>query len=98
MTARRFVVFPVALGLLLGAAALVTVAAAPASAAPAAPGLATIRAAHFAPDVPPVDVYAGPSGAARTLLVSDLGYGDVSKYAQGPAGRYQVALLATGAG
>jgi len=67
-----------------------------ASAAPAASGM--IRAAHFSPDTPGVDIYLTPfSGGSSGLWLPNVGYGAVSDYRAVAAGLYVVAMRAHGA-
>jgi hypothetical protein len=83
------------------AVALIALAGLPAlspagAAAPAAD--AFVRAAHFSPDTPGVDVYLTAfSGGTSTLWLSNVGYGDVSPYRQMPAGAYAVSMRPHGA-
>ena len=50
---------------------------------PASAGAATdvqLRAAHFSPDTPPMDVYATGFDGKEQLVLPKLGYGQVSEY------------------
>ena len=60
---------------------------------------ALLRLAHLSPDTPAVDVVvAGPGPAADgTAAFDGAAYGDVSPYAELPAGRYTVAVRRAGA-
>jgi hypothetical protein len=59
---------------------------------------ALIRAAHFSPDTPGVDVYLTAfSGGSTRLWVPDAVYGGVSSYQRVPAGLYVVAMRPHGA-
>lgn len=59
---------------------------------------ALIRAAHFSPDTPGVDVYlTGFAGGQTRLWVPDAEYGGVSPYQRVPAGLYVVSMRAHGA-
>lgn len=59
---------------------------------------AVIRAAHFSPNTPGVDVYlTSYSGATAALWLSDVGYGDVSKYRTIKPGLYFVSMRKHGA-
>ena len=88
----RLVLLLLAMAVLAGLAAL-----APASAnAAGAPAL--IRAAHFSPDTPGVDVYLTSfAGGKTTLWVPDAQYGGVSNYERVPAGLYVVSMRPHGA-
>src|ERR1700753_4423563 len=80
---------------LVGCVAAVALSAAPASAAPPA---AMVRGAHFSPDTPSVDVYLTSfSGGTTTLALSNVGYGDVSKYQRLQPGLYTVGMRSAGA-
>lgn len=69
-----------------------------AAAAPAATSVASIRAAHFAPGTPGVDVYLTSfSGGATQLWHGDETYGSVSPYEAVPTGQYVVAMRLAGA-
>jgi hypothetical protein len=61
-------------------------------------GQAVIRAAHFSPTTPGVDVYLTPfTGAAtRTAWLSNVSYGAVSPYETLPPGLYTVAMRLAG--
>jgi hypothetical protein len=75
-------------------AALVPVV--PASAAPEQ--FATIRAAHFSPDTPGVDIYLTAfSGGTTRLWVPNAEYGGVSQYERVASGLYVVAMRPHGA-
>lgn len=68
----------------------------PAAGAADAPAL--IRAAHFSPDTPGVDVYlTGFAGKAARLWVPNAVYGAVTPYSSIPAGLYVVSMRAHGA-
>lgn len=54
-------------------------------------GQPLLRAAHFAPDVGPVDVYANGE-----LLAQNVDYGTATRFVVLPAGEYNVALFAAG--
>lgn len=59
---------------------------------------ALVRAAHFSPDTPGVDVYLTAfSGGQSRLWVPDAEYGGVSPYQRVPAGLYVVAMRPHGA-
>ena len=62
-------------------------------------GNAHVRVVHGSPDAPTVDVYAGAAlaSAARVAALSGLSFGDVSAYADVPAGTYAIKVCATGA-
>src|SRR6201996_1600885 len=80
---------------LAGCVAVLALNVAPASAAPPA---AMVRGAHFSPDTPSVDVYLTSfSGGTTTLALSDVGYGDVSKYQRLEPGLYTVGMRPAGA-
>ncbi len=83
-----------------GGAALVlaTWAGADVAAAAAAPAPAVVRAAHFSPTTPGVDVYLGPfSGGGSKLWLSGVSYGAVSPYQTLRPGLYTVAMRVHGA-
>jgi Domain of unknown function (DUF4397)/Sortase domain len=69
----------------------------------AADDVAMLRVAHLSPDTPAVDVAltplppAGPVTDPGPDLVTGLGYGATSDYAEVPAGSYAVSLRAAGA-
>jgi hypothetical protein len=83
-------------GLLAAAAAAVAVGgwAVPAG-AQAEP--AHIRLAHFSPDTPEMDVYVAGFDGEETRVLEGLGYGEVSDYAELPAGSYTFLLRPMGA-
>jgi hypothetical protein len=59
---------------------------------------AYLRAAHFSPDTPGVDVYlTAVAGGVTRLWLSDVGYGDVSPYRRLAAGLYAASMRAHGA-
>ena len=59
---------------------------------------AVVRAAHFSPDTPGVDVYlTSYSGASSKVWQSDVGYGDVTAYRTLKPGLYLVAMRVHGA-
>ncbi len=96
---------------LIGAGALLLSAAAPVAAAEPAPltavvavdngtptaGSAWVRVLHGSPDAPQVDVLVGAdlAGAAKVDALSGLSFGDISDYAEVPAGTYAVKVCAT---
>jgi Domain of unknown function (DUF4397) len=69
------------------------------SAASAAPAPALIRAAHFSPTTPGVDVYLTPfdGGATTTAWLSGVTYGTVSNYETLAPGTYTVSMRLAGA-
>jgi sortase (surface protein transpeptidase) len=72
--------------------------AAPAAAAPDTGAQAMVRAAHFSPDTPSVDVYLTSfAGGTTTLALSNVGYGDVSGYKPLTPGLYTVGMRPAGA-
>lgn len=73
------------------------VATAPAQAA--GPADAVIRAAHFSPTTPGVDVYLSPfsGGGSRTVWLTKVTYGTVSPYQSLSPGVYTVAMRPAGA-
>lgn len=85
----------------IAVALLVGPGAVSSSAAPAGSSRATyafVRAAHFSPDTPGVDVYlTAAAGESTHLWLSGVGYGDVSPYRRLPAGLYAVSMRAHGA-
>jgi hypothetical protein len=82
---------------MLTAAVLAVTAPAARAAAPAGQ-TALIRAAHFSPDTPGVDVYlTGFAGGQTRLWVPNAVYGGVSPYQRVPAGLYVVAMRPHGA-
>jgi hypothetical protein len=98
MTASRFArrtFSALAAGILAGAA-LLAVGPSPASAAPTQ---SLIRAAHFSPTTPGVDVYLTPfsGGATKTAWLSNVTYGTVSGYESLASGTYTVAMRLAGA-
>jgi len=64
------------------------------------PGMAHLRFVHAAATVPDVDVYARPSSKSRTTpkdrILSDISYGQSSKYLPVPAGSYRVDVKPAG--
>jgi hypothetical protein len=52
---------------------------------------AKIRALHVSPDAPKVDIYANGQ-----LLISGLGYGNTTSYAQVPVGQYSIEVFLEG--
>ena len=58
---------------------------------PVPPGQPLLRAAHFAPDVGPVDVYANGE-----RLAEGLSYGSATRFTALPPGEYNLALFAAG--
>jgi uncharacterized protein DUF4397 len=59
---------------------------------------AFVRAAHFSPDTPGVDVYLTAfSGGTSRLWLSNVGYGDVSPYREFRPGSYAVSMRPHGA-
>jgi hypothetical protein len=82
---------------LAGCVAAVALSVAPASAEPQK-AAAMVRGAHFSPDTPSVDVYLTSfSGGTTTLALSNVGYGDVSKYQRLDPGLYTVGMRPAGA-
>ncbi|MBC3762619.1 DUF4397 domain-containing protein [Quadrisphaera oryzae] len=65
--------------------------------APAVQGPAWVRAAHLVPDLPRMDIALSPRGGQGGVTVDGAGYGDVSNYAQVPAGSYDVGVRPAGA-
>lgn len=65
----------------------------------AATGMAHVRVVHGSPDAPEVDVYAGATLAtvAKVAALSGLSFGQVSNYADIPAGTYAIEVCATAA-
>jgi hypothetical protein len=100
-TARRLVLFALAITIGLGSsivdarpAAAVTAAATPS----AASSTTRVRLAHLSPDIPDLDAYLDPAaGGGQRELIPGLGYGTITAYLSIPAGRYTVALRAKGA-
>ena len=83
---------------LAGCVAAVALSVAPAGAAPAPSPAAMVRGAHFSPDTPSVDVYLTSfAGGTTTLALSNVGYGDVSKYQRLEPGLYTVGMRPAGA-
>jgi uncharacterized protein DUF4397 len=83
---------------LLACVAMGALNAPPASAEPAPQPQAMLRAAHFSPDTPGVDVYlASFSGSTEKLALSNVGYGDVSDYSALAPGQYTVGMRPHGA-
>ena len=99
----------VAAGALLASAAGTVSAAGPAKltlaigdttvGATSSTGNAHVRVVHGSPDAPTVDVYAGAdlASAAKVAPLSGLSFGDVSAYADVPAGTYAIKVCATAA-
>lgn len=58
---------------------------------------AHIRLAHFSPDTPEMDVYVAGFDGEETRVLEGLGYGEVSDYADLPAGSYTFLLRPMGA-
>jgi uncharacterized protein DUF4397 len=95
MTQRLFRLM-VACALAVCAAAFGLAGSAPATAAPAQ--FAVIRAAHFSPDTPGVDVYLQPfSGGSLSLIVPNASYAGVSPYRLVEPGIYLVTMRPHGA-
>jgi len=95
MTQRLFR-FTLATALAACAAVLGVAASEPAAGAPAE--LAVIRAAHFSPDTPGVDVYLQPfSGGSLSLFVPNAAYAAVSPYRLVDPGLYLVTMRPHGA-
>lgn len=92
-------------GVLLGLIAAAVIAGPGIASSSAAPiksttggSYAFLRAAHFSPDTPGVDVYlTAVAGGVTHLWLSDVGYGDVSPYRHLAAGLYAVSMRAHGA-
>jgi hypothetical protein len=86
---------------LLGCVAALAFSAAPANAVPASPEpepSALVRGAHFSPDTPAVDVYlTDAAGGNPTKALSNVSYGDVSKYQRIKSGSYTVSMRPAGA-
>jgi hypothetical protein len=83
---------------LTGCVVAVALSVSPASAAPPPGNAAMVRGAHFSPDTPSVDVYLTSfSGGTTTLALSNVGYGDVSKYQRLEPGLYTVGMRPAGA-
>ncbi len=64
-----------------------------------AAGTARVRAIHGAPSAPAVDVYVTAPGAdleAASPALSNVAFGDVADYLEGPAGDYQVRVTPAG--
>jgi hypothetical protein len=79
------------------AAAATLLAGSPAAAADRS-AVAFVRAAHFSPTTPGVDVYLTPfSGAATKAWLTGVRYGAVSPYQTLPAGTYTVSMRLAGA-
>jgi hypothetical protein len=84
-------------GAAVAVAAAVVLAGSPAFAANQ-PATAYIRAAHFSPTTPGVDVYLTPfSGATTKAWLTGVRYGTVSPYQTLPAGTYTVSMRLAGA-
>jgi hypothetical protein len=87
--------------LLGGTAALVAVtspAAFAASTASAASQDAWVRIAHLSPKAPAMDIYMYPFGEpGHSVVLRDVGYGDVSAYMTVSPGQYSVAMRGFGA-
>ena len=79
--------------------AKLTLAIADTTVGPTATGNAHVRVVHGSPDAPKVDVYAGAdlASAAKVAPLSGLSFGDVSAYADVPAGTYAIKVCATAA-
>jgi hypothetical protein len=78
--------------------AKLTLAVADTTVAPTtATGNAHVRVVHGSPDAPQVDVYAGATlaTAAKVTALSGLSFGQVSSYANIPAGTYAIKVCAT---
>lgn len=93
---HRIGALPCAIGVVAALATLGT----PSAAAEPAPGepAAVVRAGHFSPDTPAVDVYlTNFAGGTTTLFLSDVGYGDVSAYERLEPGMYTVSMRPAGA-
>jgi hypothetical protein len=75
------------------------IAGSPAASAAPAPAQAVIRAAHFSPTTPGVDVYLTPfaGGGTKTAWLSGVSYGAVSGYQSLTPGLYTVAMRLAGA-
>ena len=76
---------------LVGTTALITPAQAHAA------GYAEVRAAHFSPTTPGVDVYLSSFSGAATQWLSGVRYGGVSPYRRLAAGLYTIAMRPHGA-
>lgn len=84
---------------LLFGAALGLGAPAAASAAAPAPTFAVLRAAHFSPTTPGVDIYLGSfSGTTSTEWISGVEYGAVTPYRRVAPGLYTVSMRRHGMG
>ncbi len=79
--------------------AMLTLAIADTTVGPTTTGDAHVRVVHGSPDAPKVDVYAGAdlASAAKVAPLSSLSFGDVSAYADVPAGTYGIKVCATAA-
>lgn len=88
------------LGLLLVVATLLAlVGLAPTSTTASAKdsGSGWIRLAHLSPDTPSVNVSLTSFGDSKTMVrLTDVGYGDVSRYQKVPAGRYVATMTPAG--
>jgi hypothetical protein len=85
-------------GTLLTAALLVILGTSAAPAHAASEATAYLRAAHFSPETPGVDVYLTSfSGGTTTLWLANVGYGAVSPYRRLTPGVYAVAMRPHGA-
>ena len=84
------------LAAIVAAAALTLLPVLPAH---AASGTGWVRVAHLSPDTSQVDVRLAPldEGQGKVVKVTDVAYGDVSKYLSLPAGDYAVAMRPAGA-
>jgi sortase (surface protein transpeptidase) len=81
------------------AALLLSTPATPARADDQPVGTGSLRIAHLSPDTPAVDATVGPPGpTGGGTPVPGLAYGDVTGYAEVPAGRYAVSIRAAGQG
>ncbi len=58
------------------------------------PSTAAIRVIHGSPDAPAVDIYAA---GVSTPLITNLGYGDTSRYLEVDAGTYDIEIRPAGA-
>jgi hypothetical protein len=76
---------------------LTALGSAPATAAPA-PGTGLVRMMHLSPDTPSVDAYIDSvSDPSAKVVLSAVGYGDVSAYQTVPPGTYTVSARKAGA-
>jgi hypothetical protein len=88
----RAVVLASALGLVSAG-----MASAPATAAPRPAPASAIRVAHFSPDTPQMDVYAAGFDGTESLVLPQLGFGQVSEYMSLPGGVYAFSMRPAGA-